>query len=238
MLVTFVLGSVHAFSAFLSIAVALLLCGSLAALMLRYAGALYDLSGQADSRAAKTPDRRKLLQFWIAYLSSVFAGLMAIGHATGIAESRGATGELATWAAMIIGIGSALAGFVAGWLVDRWSVNRFLVGLPLMSAGALLCIGVTTSAQVTLALLGIVGFCYGAIIAIYPVAISNSFDELGPLAYGRVFLAWGFAGLLAPWSAGLIYDMRGDYQLAMVIAAVVALLSAVCASLFRLGKTA
>ena len=225
-------------SAFLSIAVALLLCGSIAALMLRHAGALYDLSGQADSRAVNTLDRRKLLQFWIAYLSSVFAGLMAIGHATGIAESRGAAGDLATWAAMIIGIGSALGGFVAGGLVDRWSTTRFLVGLPLISAIALLGIGVTTNAQGTLALLGIVGFCYGAIIAIYPVAISNCFDELGPRAYGRVFLAWGFAGLLAPWSAGLIYDLRGDYQLAMVIAAVVAVLSAACAGGFRLGKTA
>lgn len=225
-------------SAFLSIAVALLLCGSLAALMLRYAGAHYGSSGQAGNCAAKPDDRRKLLQFWVAYLSSVFAGLMAIGHAAGIAESRGAAGELATWAAMIIGIGSALGGFVAGGLVDRWPATRFLVGLPLTSAGALLCIGVTTNAQATLALLGIVGFSYGAIIAIYPVAISNCFDEQGPQAYGRVFIAWGFAGLLAPWSAGLIYDLRGDYQLAMVIAAVVALLSAVCAGVFRLGKTA
>jgi len=225
-------------SAFLSIAIALLLCGSLAALMLRHGGARYDLSAQVDSRVARPTDGRKLLQFWIAYLCSVFAGLMAIGHAAGIAEARGAGAELATWAAMIIGIGSALGGFAAGWLVDRWSVTRFLVGLPLVSAAALLCIGVAANASATLFLLGIVGFSYGAIIAIYPVAISNSFEERGPRAYGRVFLAWGFAGLLAPWSAGLIYDLRGDYQLAMVIAAVVALLSAVCAGVFRLGKTA
>jgi predicted MFS family arabinose efflux permease len=139
---------------------------------------------------------------------------------------------------MLIGIGSALGGFVSGWLVDRWSATPFLVGLPLMSAAALLGIGITLNAQATLALLCIVGFGYGAIIAIYPVAIANYFDELGPRAYGRVFIAWGFAGLLAPWSAGLIYDLRGDYQLAMLIAAIVALLSATCAWVFRLGKTA
>ncbi len=66
-----------------------------------------------------------------------------------------------------------------------------------MSAGALLGIGATTNAQATLSLLGIVGFSYGAIIAIYLVAISNYFGEQGPQAYGRVFIAWGFAGLLA-----------------------------------------
>jgi OFA family oxalate/formate antiporter-like MFS transporter len=225
-------------SAFLSIAVALLICGSLAALMLRHAGARYDLPAQARNRIARPADGRKLLQFWVVYLSSVFSGLMAIGHAAGIAEARGAGGELATWAAMIIGIGSALGGFVAGWLVDRWPATRFLIGLPLLSAAALLCIGVAANAPTTLSLLGIVGFSYGAIIAIYPVAISNTFGESGPRAYGRVFIAWGFAGLLAPWSAGLIYDLRGDYQLAMLIAAVVALLSAVFAGVFRLGKTA
>jgi MFS transporter, OFA family, oxalate/formate antiporter len=225
-------------SAFLWIAVALILCGSLAALMLRHAGARYDLGPQAGRRVTKPGDRRKLLQFWVAYLCSVFAGLMAIGHAAGIAESRGAAGELATWAAMIIGIGSALGGFVAGGLVDRWSAIRFLVGLPLLSASALLGIAIAANAQATLFLLGAAGFSYGAIIAIYPVAISDHFGDLGPRAYGRVFIAWGFAGLLAPWSAGIIYDLHGDYRLAMQVAAVVALVSAICAGVFRLGKRA
>ena len=141
-------------------------------------------------------------------------------------------------AAMIIGIGSTLGGFVAGWLVDRWPAMRFLVGLPLLSMAALLAIGAAANAQATLFLLGVTGFSYGAIIAIYPVVISNYFGERGPRAYGRVFIAWGVAGLLAPWSAGAIYDLRGDYQLAMVAAALVALVSAICAGLFRLGKSA
>jgi MFS family permease len=89
---------------------------------------------------------------------------------------------------------------------------------------------------VVVGLLSLVGFSYGAIIAIYPVAISNHFKEWGPQAYGQVFIAWGFAGLFGPWSAGLIYDLHAGYELAMVIAAVVALLSALCAGIFRLGK--
>ena len=86
-----------------------------------------------------------------------------------------------------------------------------------------------------LALLGCVGFAYGAIIAVYPVAIAERFAEDGARAYGRVFIAWGFAGLVAPWSAGLLYDGYGEYQPAMVIAAVVAILSALGAGAFRLG---
>jgi MFS family permease len=83
-----------------------------------------------------------------------------------------------------------------------------------------------------------VGFSYGSIIAIYPVAIAERFGQQGPQAYGRVFLAWGFAGLVAPWCAGYIFDRFAGYQPALLIAAAVALLSAISAGIFRLGKSA
>jgi OFA family oxalate/formate antiporter-like MFS transporter len=223
-------------SALTSVALAVLLAAIFAAVVMYRAGASY--SGPAAAAPVEPPPpRRLLLQFWLAYLTAVFAGLMAIGHAAGIAQSHAASAELAAWAAVSVGVGSALAGFVAGGLVDRWPIGRFLVGLPLLSAAALLGIAATTEAAATLALLAIVGFAYGAIIAVYPVAIAACFGEAGARAYGRVFIAWGFAGLLAPWCAGVIYDARGGYGLAMLIAALVALVSAVSAGLFRLGKT-
>ena len=225
-------------SAFTAIAVALLVCGILAALMLRVADANYGSSDQEVNRDLPAIDNHKLLQFWLAYMTSVFAGLMAIGHAAGIALARGASVELATLAAIAIGIGSALGGFMAGWLIDRWPARHFLLGLPLISAVALLIVGVTDGATLVVALLSVVGFSYGAIIAIYPVVISDYFAGAGPQAYGRVFIAWGFAGLVAPWCAGVLYDRYSNYELAMVIAAGVAVLSAASVATFRLGKTA
>ena len=229
---------VSAESALLSIAIAIICCGTVAAIMLRLARASYGEAHFDDNQEQPVRGQRKLIQFWIAYMTSVFAGLMAIGHAVGIALSKDASIELATLAAIAIGIGSATGGFLAGWLVDRWPASRFLIGLPLLSAFALLGIGATESALVAVILLSLVGFSYGSIIAIYPVAISNYFSARGPQAYGRVFIAWGFAGLLAPWSAGLIYDLRGGYELAMLFAAAIAILSAFCAAIFRLGKPA
>ncbi len=225
-------------SALLSIAIAIVGCGTLAAIMLRMARASYGESPHNDSQDPPDIDQRKVLQFWIAYMTSVFAGLMAIGHAAGIAMSKAASTELATLAAIAIGIGSTVGGFVSGWLVDRWPASRFLVGLPLLSALALIAIGSSNNAIVAVVLLSVVGFAYGSIIAIYPVAIANYFSARGPQAYGRVFIAWGFAGLVAPWSAGLLYDLRGGYELAMIIAAAIAILSAFCAGIFRLGKPA
>jgi OFA family oxalate/formate antiporter-like MFS transporter len=223
-------------AAFVAIAFTLAVLVIVAAFMLCRAEASYGESASAASNNDDRLDRRSLLQFWFVYLTSVFAGLMAIGHAAGIAQSRGADVELSTATAMTVGIGSALGGFIAGWLVDRWPLTRFLVALPLLSAVTLLAIAVITNAHATLVLLGLVGFAYGAIIAIYPVAISNVFLQQGPQAYGRVFVAWGFAGLVAPWSAGILYDWNAGYEAAMLIAALVALVSAISAGWFRLGK--
>lgn len=223
-------------SALLALAAGLVCVALLAALMLRLSRASYALAAKGQNVGVRPIERLKVMQFWLAYMASVFAGLMAIGHAAGIALSVNASREVATLAAMTIGIGSALGGFISGWLVDRWPLKWLLVGLPLLSAAALLAISLVPRAGPVVLLLSLVGFSYGSIIAVYPVAIARYFGERGPEAYGRVFTAWGFAGLLAPWSAGLIYDLRADYQLSMIIAAVLALLSALAASAFRLQQ--
>ncbi len=223
-------------AAFVAIAITLSLFMLVAALMMRQAKASYAAALPVPNDPGERLDRRNVLQFWFAYLTSVFAGLMAIGHAAAIAQTRGASVELATSAAMTVGVGSALGGFIAGWLVDRWPLTRFLVALPLLSALALLCISATESAALTVFLLGFVGLAYGSIIAIYPVAISNHFREQGARAYGQVFIAWGFAGLVAPWCAGFIYDWQGGYEVAMLIAAVVALISTISVWMFRLAR--
>lgn len=223
-------------SALQTIAAALLVCGFAAALMLRVAGASYGDSAPSEARCGVRGSEIAL--FWIAYMTSVFAGLMAIGHAAGIALSRNATLELSTLGAITTGIGSALGGFASGWLIARFSAGRLLIGLPLLSAVALLAMALSREALSVVALLSLVGFSYGSVIAVYPVAIADRFGARGPEAYGRVFTAWGFAGLAGPWSAGLIFDWRGGYESAMLAAAGVAVLSALLAARLRLKQIA
>lgn len=225
-------------AAFNALAIGLVCCGLLSALLLYLARAKYGDASVDIEYSNQKLDNRRVSLFWLAYMLSVFAGLMAIGHAAGIAISKGAGSDLSVWCAMIIGVGSAAGGFLAGWLVDRWPLPRFLLGLPLLSAMMLSMLAFIGSPSLGLLLLGIVGFCYGAIIAIYPVAISNEFGNLGPKVYGRVFTAWGFAGLLAPWSAGFIYDLQADYQFALIVASLTALLSALTVYLGGFEKQA
>ena len=74
--------------------------------------------------------------------------------------------------------------------------------------------------------LGIIGYSYGALIAVYPVAISDIFGtEAAPRIYGQIFTAWGLAGLAGPWLSGWLFDQTKSYKLALIIAVGMSLLS-------------
>lgn len=83
----------------------------------------------------------------------------------------------------------------------------------------------------------VVGGSYGALIAVYPVAVS---DRFGPRAsariYGRVFTAWGLAGLVGPWGAGALFDMFGNYSLATALASAISPVSLAYISSLHLGQ--
>ncbi len=177
---------------------------------------------QAAPRVSRLPTGL-IVMIWVAYGSGVAAGLMAIGHAAGIAATAGFAGWIA--AATIAGF-NLVGSLLSGWLSDRISHRRILTALPIIGAAALLAL--TVLPEQTLFLLGVVGFAYGGTIATYPAAIANLFPgEDGPHAYGRIFTAWGTAGLLAPWLAGQIYDWTGNYTSALWAAAALGILSAV-----------
>ena len=51
----------------------------------------------------------------------------------------------------------------------------------------------------------------------------------GVRVYGRVFTAWGAAGLLAPWFAGTLFERSGGYTTALIVAGATALVSLLAA---------
>ena len=172
---------------------------------------------------------------WLGYGSGALAGLMVIGHATGIVLAAGGTIALAIGGAMVIAFGNMLGGLAAGVLSDRIRISTLLTLLPLMSALVLTISAASSNALLLLISLMLVGFSYGSIIAVYPVAIVKLFGEASSSRiYGRVFTAWGLAGLLGPWLAGLLYDITGGYTLALLAAATSSALSVLVAYLLNL----
>lgn len=209
----------------------------LAALMLAVSLPIYRLLKQADLpfRAATPPgDGAKpkgLVVLWIGYGAGVAAGLAAIGHATGIARAAGLGDTWVQLAPVAIAAASTAGGFFGGALTDRLAPRQLLMALPLLSAAALAWLAVGAEGALLLIGLALIGFAYGAIIAVYPAAIAQRYGPVaGVMVYGRVFTAWGAAGLLAPWAAGLLFEAGGSYRLALFGAAALALVSLLAAA--------
>ena len=201
--------------------------GIVSALMLKASGARYDTVSSVNDQTKNTPPSVFLIcLFWVAYGCSVFAGLMAIGHAAGIIQSLGGEYSLAIWGAVFIGIGSSIGGFFIGAVIKPHNMDQWLLGLPLVSAAFLGVLYITYSPIIAIGLLSFIGFSYGAVIAVYPFVISEYFGAVeGPKVYARVFTAWGFAGLAGPWSAGKLFDLTGLYSATLLIACAIAILS-------------
>lgn len=204
------------------------------------------LRGQARRMPAPPSDRvggpaavrqRALIAWmWLGYGLGAAAGLMAIGHAAGIVLAARGDAQAAVAGAMLIGIGNALGGVIAGWLADRWPVRILLAALPLLSAAALFSLSLEPQVTLAVSLLALIGFAYGAIIVVYPAAVAKRFGGQDfSRVYGQIFTAWGLAGLAAPWLAGALFDLSGSYRLALLLAGLGALLSAATAFAARQG---
>ena len=80
------------------------------------------------------------------------------------------------------------------------------------SAFSLAILTIFINVKLTLFLIILVATLYGAIIAIYPTLVAKLFGlEKSAWAYGRIFTAWGLAGLTAPSIAGFFYDYSDNY---------------------------
>ena len=76
--------------------------------------------------------------------------------------------------------------------------------------------------------IGPIGYCYGVIIAVFPVTVVDVFGAMAaPCIYGQVFTACGIAGLLRPWSSGWLFDATGCYSIVLLIAVVLSVASVI-----------
>ncbi|MGY8834241.1 MAG: MFS transporter [Pseudomonadales bacterium] len=180
-----------------------------------------------DHKHSPRVNQHVIFFFWLAYGLAVMAGLMAIGHATAIADEAGLNGQLILIAPSVLALFSMSGSLLGGWMADRVSFKVTLTVLPLLSALSLALLALFLVDISVLFGIGVTGFAYGAIISIYPAAIATHFGAVeGVRIYGKVFIAWGIAGFVGPWLAGSLYDLNGDYRLALIIASIAGLGSA------------
>ena len=164
-------------------------------------------------------------RLWLAYACGVFAGLMTIGHALPLMKLSLVEQGVAVAALALMSLANGLASLLAGALADRWGCVYLLRRIAAVSALALVCLAYSSGVLAVL-LLVLIGAMYGAFIAVYPTFINRLFGlQHGPAVYGRVFTAWGIAGLLAAPTAAWLFQVSQNYHLALLIAAGLALTS-------------
>ncbi|WP_417249154.1 MFS transporter [Celeribacter sp.] len=113
-----------------------------------------------------------------------------------------------------------IGSLMAGVLTDKIGGRLVLASLAGLSCVALLFMAAIAELNITIVGLAIVGFTYGGTIAAYPAYLSHRFGvTLGTIVYSRVFTAWAIAGLLGPYSAGILFDIFQNYQAALMFAA-------------------
>ncbi|MGY1662866.1 MFS transporter [Geodermatophilus sp. SYSU D00705] len=179
-------------------------------------------------RGAEPVPGGALVALWVLFAGGAAPGLVLFATAAPLAAARG-LGPGATGVAVSLLAAGNLAGRLsAGWWSDV--VGRLPALATALAVTAAAVAGLATSAApaTVLPASAAVGLAYGAVSALVPAATA---DRVGPRAfptvYGRVFTAWGCAGLLAPLLAGTVTAAGGERPGALLLLALPVLPAAV-----------
>ncbi len=159
--------------------------------------------------------------FWLLLFATSAMPLISTGlsfHQISFLASKGIQRGVATAVFSIIGPSQLLGAFIAGFMADRFP-NRYLlvVGQVLLGMVMLWTFLITSAWQ---------AFTYGAILGLGMGFMMNVSAVIWPNYYGRLHLGSirgvsmastvAFAAL-GPLPFGLIYDITGDYSLAILV---------------------
>jgi OFA family oxalate/formate antiporter-like MFS transporter len=213
--------------------------GVLACLFLRRSPIGSSSSGQMPAAAESRPNARDMAILWTAFLLSSAVGVTTLAHAAPLAASLDGVGQDLALAVMLSALGNGIGRLAGGWLSDRLPARALLSGAPALSGVALATVMAIPTIDVLLVSLFVVGVGYGCIAGCLPAIVARTYGvhRLASI-YGRLFTAWGVAGLLAPYLGGLSFDREGNYSTAIAAAVLAATMAAMLGAAYRPGSAA
>lgn len=181
--------------------------------------------------------RRTVIALWLLFAGGSAPALVIFATAVPLAVSRGLGIEVAGAAVSLLAAGNLTGRLVAGWWSDRVGRIAALRTALVVPAAAVGGLSVGESPAVFLVGLYAIGLAYGAVSALVPAATA---DRVGarafPAVYGRVFTAWGCAGLSAPVLAAAVTG-AAEQRLALLLIATPLLPAALALRALARGAT-
>ncbi len=161
-----------------------------------------------------------------------FVNAHFVAHATDL----GATAVQGALALATVGIAGLTGGLGFGYLADRFGRRPLLsiaYGMRALGYAVLL-----TATTLPLAITGIViiGSSWTSVISLTGTVTADEFGlrRLGTI-YGTMFMVMPFGASSAVWLAGQLYDMHGNYNLAMWISLAMGVIAALAIALPSTG---
>jgi MFS transporter, OFA family, oxalate/formate antiporter len=170
-------------------------------------------------RAEGPVDRRTVVPLWVLFAGGAAPGLFVFAAAALLAGGRGLGPAAAGAAVSLLAAGNLGGRLVSGWWSDRVGRRPALATALALAALSVAGLAGPTAPWVVLGSFAGTGLAYGAVSALVPAATA---DRVGarafPRAYGRVFTAWGCAGLAAPVVGGALTGGGQRADLVLVVA--------------------
>jgi len=203
-------------------------------LVLAVALALSSLAVKAASRGRAVVDIEKathtqtadisanrliLVLLWLSFALGSAGGLMVLGLAAKIIDIAGGTVALSSVALAAIAIGNTLGRLSVGLFANAVSpMTVALMSTIVVSCGLTLS-GLAGSALASSIGLTVIALGYGLLASAMPTLVGVLFGKQAfAHLFSIIFTAWGVAGLLAPWAAGVIFDRTGSFGVAILVA--------------------
>ena len=214
--------------AYLALAAAILVVGTVAALAIRQKpGTRKPAAGNTGVRAAmRTP------AFWLLYASLVFSCIgtfVPMVHLGPYAQDAGLSAAQGVTLVSLIGLGSLLGRFTIGPFADRLGRQGSLAAMY-AGLGAMLLVWLSVQSYWLLAAFAVVfGICYGGYVALLPTLVMDRYGARSVSGIiGFLYTGAGLGTLLGPWLAGVAYDLLGAYDVPIAAGAVFAFLASAC----------
>lgn len=164
-----------------------------------------------------------LLGFLLMYIPAYVILVHVVSHLTDVGISR----QVAVFAASMIGAMNIVGKYVMGYAADRiGEIDAIVACSVLVSVGAMGYVFVAGAPGVVLTTL-VFGLGYGGSAVLISPIVARFFGEIDiNTLTGTIAIGFAVSGSLAPYLAGVGYDVFGSYTASLLVSGILGLLAA------------